>query len=95
MGIISPNKRITATTQTQHSDAKDLIRGIRNIGHQNNLKSSTPLITKLRVDWTFKDKAKEEGVSITNLILLALQLLREDIQEVVDSIKPVKPWDKG
>ena len=28
--------------------------------------------------------------SITDLVLLVLQLLREDIQEVVDFIKPVK-----
>ena len=42
------------------------------------------------MDWTFKDEAKEEGVSITDLILLVLRLLREDIQEVVDSIELVK-----
>ena len=29
-GIISPSKRITATVQAQHSDAKNLIGGIRN-----------------------------------------------------------------
>ena len=70
--MISPRKRITAITRAQRSDTKDLTRGIRNIGHQNNLKSSTPLIAELRVDWTFKDKAKKEGVSVTDLILLAL-----------------------
>ena len=31
------------------------------------------------MNWTFKDEAKEEGVSIIDLVLLALQLLREDI----------------
>ena len=31
------------------------------------------------MNWTFKDKAKEEGVSITDLVLLVLWLLREDI----------------
>ena len=28
---------------------------------------------------------------VTDLVLLALRLLREDIQEVIDSIEPVKP----
>ena len=43
------------------------------------------------MDWTFKNKAKKEGASVIDLILLILQLLREDIQEVVDSIELVKP----
>ena len=50
----------------------DLIRGIRDISHQINLGSNTPLITNLRTDWTFKDEAKEEEASIIDLILLAL-----------------------
>ena len=33
-------------------------------------------------------------INVTDLVLLVLQLLREDIREVVDSIKPVKPWDE-
>ena len=33
VGIISPSKRITATTQAQRLDAKDLIKGIRNISY--------------------------------------------------------------
>ena len=43
----------------------------------------------------FKDKAKEEGASVTDLVLLALQLLREDIREVIDFIKPVELQNKG
>ena len=31
------------------------------------------------MEYIFKDKAKEEGASITDLVLLALRLLREDI----------------
>ena len=31
------------------------------------------------------------GDTITDLVLSVLRLLREDIQEVVDSIEPVKP----
>ena len=48
--MISPSKRITAITQVRRLDAEDLTRDIRNISHQNNLESSTPLITELRVD---------------------------------------------
>ena len=77
--MILLSKRITATTQARRLDAKDLTRGIRNIGYQNDSESSIPLIADLRVDWTFKDKTEEEGASITNLVLLVLRLLREDI----------------
>ena len=42
------------------------------------------------MDWTFKNEAEEEGASITDLVLSALRLLREDIQKVVDFMKPVK-----
>ena len=35
-------------------------------------------------------KDAKYGVSVTDLVLLVLQLLREDIQEVVDFIKPVE-----
>ena len=67
------------TSLAQYLEAEDLIRGIRDIGHQINLKSSTPLIKDLRIKWIFKDEAKEEGANIINLVLLALWLLREDI----------------
>ena len=46
--------------------------GIRDISHQINLKNSIPLITDLRIDWTFKNEAKEKGVNITDLVLLVL-----------------------
>ena len=39
----------------------------------------------------FKDKAKEGEASVTDLVLLVLQLLRKDIREVVDFIKLVEP----
>ena len=67
-----------------------MIGGIRDIDYWINLESSIPLIKDLRINQTFKDKAKEEEVSVINLVLLALQLLREDIWEVVDFIKLVK-----
>ena len=37
-------------SRVQRSDVKDLIKGIRDIGHQINLKRSTPLITDLRTN---------------------------------------------
>ena len=43
----------------------------------------------------FGDEAKEKEASITDLILLVLQLLREDIQGVIDFIKLVELWDEG
>ena len=53
--------------------------GIKDTSYQNDLGSNTPLIANLRINWTFKDKTEEEEISVTNLILLALRLLREDI----------------
>ena len=38
------------TSLTQYSEAKNLIKGIKNTGHQINLKSSIPLIADLRID---------------------------------------------
>ena len=67
------------TSLAQRLEAKDLIKNIKDIGHQINLKSSIPLITDLRINWTFKDKAKAKGASVINLVLLALRLLKEDI----------------
>ena len=33
--------------------------------------------------------------NVTDLVLLVLRLLREDIREVVDSMEPVELWDEG
>ena len=38
----------------------------------------------------FKNKAKEEEASVIDLLLLVLQLLREDLWVAVDSIKLVE-----
>ena len=67
------------TSLAQRLEAENLIKGIKDIGHQINLKSSTPLIADLRINWTFKDKAKEKGTSVTDLVLLVLRLLKKDI----------------
>ena len=79
IGMISPNKKITAITRARRSDTKDLTGGVKNINYQNNLKNNIPLIADLKVDQTFKDKAKKKGASIIDLMLLVLWLLREDI----------------
>ena len=42
------------------------------------------------MEYIFKDEAKEEGVSITDLVLLVLRLLREDIQKVIDFMELVE-----
>ena len=67
--------RITAISlewQAKCLDTKDLTGGIKNIGHQVNLESSTPLVKSLEMGEIFKDKAKEEGVSVIDLILAVL-----------------------
>jgi hypothetical protein len=46
----------------------------------------------------FKDKAKKEGASITDLeilIVLIIRLLRRDLDRLVKGIKLVEPWDEG
>ena len=48
--MISLSKKITVTTRARRLDTKNLIGGIRDIGHQNNLGSSTPLIIDLRIN---------------------------------------------
>ena len=59
-------------SRARRLEAEDLIKGIRDIGYQINLESSTPLIKDLRMECIFKDKAEKEGASVINLILLVL-----------------------
>jgi hypothetical protein len=50
------------------------------------------------MDYTFKDKAKEEGASVIDLeilIVLIIRLLRQNLNRLVKGIKLVKLWDKG
>ena len=42
------------------------------------------------MEYIFEDEAKKEGISVTDLVLLVLRLLREDIQEVVDFMELVE-----
>jgi hypothetical protein len=51
----------------------------------------------LEIDSIFKDKAEEEGVSVTDLkilVVLVTRLLKRDLDRLVNGIKPVEPWDK-
>jgi hypothetical protein len=49
------------------------------------------------MDSIFKNKAKEEGASVTNLkilVALVIRLLKQDFSRLVNGIEPVKLWDK-
>ena len=43
--------------------------GIRNIGHQIKEEDTTPLVDDLEMEGIFKDKDREEGSSVTDLVL--------------------------
>ena len=50
------------------------------------------------MDSIFKDKAKKEETSVTDLeilVVLIIRLLRQDLSRLVSRIKLVKLWDKG
>jgi hypothetical protein len=50
------------------------------------------------MDSIFKNKAREEGVSITDLrtlVVLVIKLLRQDLNRLVKGIELVELWDKG
>jgi hypothetical protein len=52
----------------------------------------------LEIGSIFKDEAKEKGVSITDLeilVVLVTKLLKQDLDRLVNGIKPVELWDKG
>jgi hypothetical protein len=51
----------------------------------------------LEIDSIFKDKAGEEGVSVTDLeilVVLIIRLLRRGLNRLVNRIEPVELWDK-
>jgi hypothetical protein len=46
----------------------------------------------------FKDKAREKRVSVIDLkvlVVLVTKLLKQDLNRLVNGIKPVELWDKG
>jgi len=52
----------------------------------NEEDSTAPLINNLEIIEIFKDKVKEEEVSIINLIRQVSQLLRVELKELVDVV---------
>jgi hypothetical protein len=52
----------------------------------------------LEIGSIFKDKAKEEKVSVIDLeilVVLVTRLLRQDLNRLVNGIKPMELWDEG
>jgi hypothetical protein len=52
----------------------------------------------LEINSIFKDKAKEEGVSVTDLkilVVLVIRLLKQDFDKLVNRIEPVELWNEG
>jgi hypothetical protein len=48
----------------------------------------------LEIDSIFKDEAKEEEMSVTDLeilVVLIIRLLKQDLGRLVSGIKPVEP----
>ena len=82
-GITSLIERIRATSAAQCIEAKE--GGIRSKGQQIKSKDTTPLVNDLKIKSIFKDKTKEGGGSITDLVINIYQLLRQDLQELVKS----------
>jgi hypothetical protein len=84
--MISLSKRITAINLEQWArclNTKDLIGGIRN----------KPLIENLEINSIFKDKAEEKGVSVTDLeilVVLVIRLLKQDFNRLVNGIELVE-----
>jgi hypothetical protein len=52
----------------------------------------------LEIDSIFKNKAKEEEASVTDLkilVVLVIRLLKQDLNRLVNEMEPVEPWDEG
>ena len=65
------------------------------IGYQIKLGNAIPLIKDLGIGSIFEDEDKEEGDSITDLVLLVLRLLRRDLSELAGSIELVDLYNEG
>ena len=85
-----PSDSMVDTMRARRLDAVDLTGGIRDTGHQIKSGNATPLINNLEIGSIFEDEDKEEGDGITDLVLLVLRILRQDLGELVDSIEPVE-----
>jgi hypothetical protein len=50
------------------------------------------------MDSIFKNEAREEGASVMDLdilVVLVTRLLRQDLNRLVNGIKPVELWNEG
>jgi hypothetical protein len=50
------------------------------------------------MDNIFKDKAKEKGVSVTDLeilVVLVTKLLKRDLDRLINGIEPVELYNEG
>jgi hypothetical protein len=50
------------------------------------------------MDSIFKDKAKGEGASVTDLeilVVLVIRLLKQDLNRLVNGMELVELWDEG
>ena len=56
--------------------------GIRNKDHQIELEGTAPWIDDLEIKDVFKDKDKEEGVGVMDLINGLIQILRLETKEL-------------
>jgi hypothetical protein len=52
----------------------------------------------LEINSIFKDEAKEEGASVTDLeilVVLVIRLLRRDLNGLMNGMELVELWDEG
>ena len=49
----------------------------------------------LEIGSIFEDEVREGGDSVTDVVMQVCQILRGDLQRLVDGIEPVELWDEG
>jgi hypothetical protein len=52
----------------------------------------------LEIGSIFKNKAEEKGISVTDLkilVVLVIRLLKQDLNRLINGMEPVELWDKG
>ena len=88
--------------RARYLNAVNLTASIKNKeGYQIDLKQHISLINNLEIRTIFKNKTKEKGVGVIDLIYRAVQVLRENLYWIKISardaglIEPVKLQDKG
>ena len=68
---------------------------IKSKDYQIEPKGTIPQINDLRIEDIFKDKAKEKGIGVTNLINGLVKILRLEVEELrvaaQEAFAPVEP----